>query len=254
VSDLKPSLLDRSLRLVRPRPVSSFKPPPRELAQGLWRIERRLAMPGGLTMPTHMTIVRLSSGGLLLHSPVELDDDTRRMIRALGEVEACLAPNSFHYLFLAAYAAEFPAAAVFLAPHLPERVSTLPRGPVLTDAPPPQWGGAIDQLVFGPVGSFTEVVLFHRPTATLVLTDLGFHMPAIDGLYNRLAWRLFGVPGRFGPSRTARLTLLRDRALASPYLKRIDAWDFRRILVAHGEPVERDAKAEFRRAYASYLA
>jgi hypothetical protein len=123
----------------------------------------------------------------------------------------------------------------------------------VTDEPPPEWRGSVDHLVYGPIGSFSEVVVLHRPTKTLVLTDLAFHMARIDGLYDRVGWRLFGVPPRFGPSRTARLTLLRDRAAARPFLQRISAWDFSRIVVAHGAPIEHAAAAEFRRAFARYL-
>jgi hypothetical protein len=71
--------------------------------------------------------------------------------------------------------------------------------------------------------------------------------------FDRLAWRLAGMPAGFGPSRTSRVFLLRDRDAAASFLERILAWPFRRILVAHGDVVDADAVGEFRRAFAPHL-
>lgn len=50
-----------------------------------------------------------------------------------------------------------------------------------------------------------------------------------------------------------RLTLLRDANGARPYLRKMLEKGFERIVVAHGEPVEADARKEFRRAFRAYL-
>ena len=57
----------------------------------------------------------------------------------------------------------------------------------------------------------------------------------------------------FGPSRTSRWTLLRDRA-AAPALKRILTWKFERIIVNHGEVLTHAGHEAFRRAYGPWLA
>ena len=102
------------------------------------------------------------------------------------------------------------------------------------------------------VGGVSEVVFLHRPSRTLILTDLAFNMVRLDGPYQRAAWRLFGVPASFGPSRTARLFLLRDRTVVNRFVEQVSAWRFDRMIVTHGEIVEQDATAEFRRAFARY--
>jgi hypothetical protein len=247
------SFLDRAFQRVKPSPVPGYAPPPRELAPGLWQLERRLRMPPAMTLPINTTIVRLASGGLAVISPPVPDAASVASLAALGRVEALVAPNSFHYVFAAAHLSHFPQAELYLAPGLAERVPGLPRATVLGETPPARWAAEIEQTVFGPVGAFAEVAFLHRPSATLVLTDLAFHMRVIDDPWNRIAWRLGGVPPRFGPSRTARLTLLRDPAAARPHLQRIARWDFRRILVGHGAPLENDAPGEYRRAFARYL-
>ena len=247
------SLIDLLMKPVKPWPMPEFAPPPRELAPGLWRIERKLRMPGALVLPVGMTVTRLPSGALFLHAPILLDDDVARALGALGPVAAVLAPNSFHYSFVAAYRSRFPSAELFAAPGLAERVPELPPATVVGASAPPEWEGELEPLLYGPIGSFSEVAVYHRPTGTLVLTDLAFHMTRFENALDRLGWKLLGVPPDFGPSRTARLTLLRDRAAARPFLQAMLERDVRRILVAHGDPVEANAAAEFRRAFRAYL-
>jgi len=247
------TLLDRLLQPVRPRPIASFAAPARELAPGLWRLERKLRMPGGLVLPVAMTIFRLPSGGLFLHSPIALDEEVGRTIESLGPVSVLLAPNSFHYVFIGDYVKRFPQARLFAAPGLTERAPALPPATVVGSEAFGAWEQAVEPILFGPIGSFAEVVVYHRASETLVLTDLAFNMVRYENTADRVGWRLFGVPPRFGASRTARFTLLRDPAAARPFLKRMLEKSFRRILVAHGDPVEGSAGEEFERAFRRYL-
>src|SRR5205085_8735459 len=133
-------------------PVADFAPPPRELATGLWRIERRVRLPGAMVLPAGMTIIRLPSGKLFLHSPLPLDEGISRALAALGEVSVMLAPNSFHYTFIADYIVRFPAAKLFLAPRLRSRIPSLPPAPEVDREAPSEWEEAVTPLVFGPVG------------------------------------------------------------------------------------------------------
>src|SRR5262245_975317 len=212
------SLIDRVLSLVNPVAARSFAPPMRRVDDEVWVVDRKLAFRGGLTLPIRMTVLRLPAGGLVLYSPIALDAEVATALRSLGPVEAVLAPSSFHYLFAADYLSTFSGARLFVAPGLPERVPSLPAATLLTAEPPPLWRGVIDQLVFGPIGGLSEVVVFHRPSRSLLLMDLAFNPQGIDGGYNRVVWRISGVPARFGPSRTARLTFLRDREFAGTFL------------------------------------
>jgi hypothetical protein len=228
------SLLDRLFRLGRPSVVRDFAPPPAELAPGVWSLERRLRMPGGPRLPARTTLLRLGSGGLLVVSPPPVEAGGLEDLDRLGVVEEVLAPNSFHYLNTRGFVARYPRARLRLAPALSQRVPGLPPGDELTDARPASWDGAVEHAILGPLRGLSEVALFHRPSATLVLTDLAFHIG-------------------FGPSRTARWFLLRDRRAAAAFLERVLAWPFRRVVVAHGEPLEAQDAGAFRRAFAPHL-
>jgi hypothetical protein len=246
------AILERLLPRVQPQSDPGFAPPPVAIAPELWSLERRVRMPGGVGLSTRTTLICLPSRGLLVVSPPALAPGGLEQVDALGPVEEILVPNSFHYLNARDFAARHPGAALRLAPGLQRRVPGLP-GEELAAAPA-SWRGSVEHLVLGPVRDVSEVALLHRPSATLVLTDLAFHLVRFESRLERVLWRLNGMPAGFGPSRTSRAMLLHDRAVAAPFLERLLAWPFERVLVAHGEPLERDAAAVFRRAFEAYLA
>jgi hypothetical protein len=211
-------------------------------------------MPGGVGLSTRTTVIRLRSGGLLVVSPPAVEAGGLESLDALGPVAEVFVPNSFHYLNAAGFAARHPNATLRVAPGLHARVPGLPAAEEVGSVAPAAWGGEVEPLALGPVGGNSEVALFHAPSATLILTDLAFHLVRFDRAFERIAWRLNGVPAGFGPARTSRLMLLRDRPLAATFLARVVAWPFERVLVAHGDPLAQDAAAVFRRAFARYLA
>jgi hypothetical protein len=241
-------------RLGRPTVVTGFAPPPVELAPGLWSLERRLRMPGGPGLPTRTTILRLGSGGLLVVSPPPVEAGGLEPLERLGAVEEVLVPNSFHYLNARGFLARHPGARLRLAPAIRQRVPDLPPGEELGEARPSSWAGVVEHAILGPVRGLSEVAIFHRPSASLVLTDVAFHMVRFESRLERAFWRLSGVPRAFGPSRTARWFLLRDRDAAAAFLARLLDWPFARVVVAHGEPLESGAADVFRRAFAPHLA
>jgi hypothetical protein len=251
--NVRRTLFERLLTPIRPKPVLGFAPPPTPIDDGLWILDRRLRMPGGLVLPTRTTIIQLRSRGLLIVSPPPVEVGGLEGIDHLGAVEETLAPNTFHHLHATAFHARYPDAKFRATPGLFARVGGLPRGEELTERAPASWTGDLVHEILGPVRGNSEVALFHRPSRTLVLTDVAFNMVEFPRRLDRLAWRLIGAPIGFGPSRTARRLLLRDRALASAFLARVLAWPFRRVLVAHGDALDVDAHAVLVKVFASHL-
>jgi hypothetical protein len=210
-------------------------------------------MPGGPRLPSRTTVVRLPSGRLLVVSPPPVEAGGLEHLDALGVVEEVLVPNSFHYVNAPGFLARYPRAILRVAPGLHQRVAGLPAGEEVAASAPASWGAGLEHLVLGPARGVSEIALFHRPSATLVLTDLAFHMVSYGSRVEQAFWRLNGVPAGFGPSRTARMLLLRNRPLAAAFLRRVLGWPFRRVLVAHGDPLEENAAVEFARAFAPHL-
>jgi hypothetical protein len=135
------SFFDWVASLATAKPDATFTPPPVAVADGIWALERRSAVILGMTLPCRSTLIRLASGGLLVHSPPPLDEAARAAFEKLGPVTAIIAPNSLHHSYVPENAMAFPGAQVFLAPGLAERISKLPQGPTLRTNP--TLGGAM---------------------------------------------------------------------------------------------------------------
>ena len=216
-----------------------------KLDEGLWvlRLPHRMM---GMELGTCSTLVRLASGGLAIISPGPFEEGDFENIEALGKVETLVAPNTFHHLFFLRAAERYPDAARFFAPGLAEKVGTLPAGEVLTDEAPALWRGALEQRRVR--GTLTNEVVFFQPRSrTLILTDLAFNIRS-GGFWTRLAMSLNGGFGRFGPTKMGRASI-RDAAAFEDSLRAITAWDFERIVVAHGEVVAEGGHEIFCRAF-----
>src|SRR5262245_10833879 len=76
---------------------------------------------GGVKLPlpftTRMTVVRLSTGDLFLHSPIKFTAGLANELLGLGAVRHLVSPNQFHYAHIGEWAKAFPDA-VSWAPSL----------------------------------------------------------------------------------------------------------------------------------------
>jgi hypothetical protein len=247
------SLLDRLVPAIVPKTIVTHAPAPAPIDTNLWTVERRSRMPGGPVLPTRTTVVGIGGGELLVVSPPPVECGGLEALDALGAVRHVVVPNAFHHLHARGFLERYPDAVFWAAPGLSRRVAGLPPATELAAGIATPWSHAVDHAVLEATDEVSEVAFFHRDSATLVLTDLAFHMTTFAGTFDRISWRLSGVPNGFGHSRTARMLLLRDRHAAKIFLERVLAWPFRRILVAHGDPVDHDAIGVFRRAFRGYL-
>lgn len=220
----------------------------RQLAPDLWVAERSFRN-GPFDVGARMTVVRLRGGGLFLHSPVELDRDLRAALAELGEVQAVVAPNRHHHLFVADYPAGYPDARIYAAPGLPLKRPDLKFAAELSDEAPDAWRSDLEQHFFRGAPFLNEVVFFHPASRTIVFTDLVFNKPRAQTLASRLLFGLMGATNHFGPHRLTRL-FMRDRTAARASLERVMRWDFDRVTVTHGEVLERGGREAVRTAFA----
>jgi hypothetical protein len=231
--------------------ASSDDAPLRPLADGLWVVERPQTF-YGLPVGTRMSVVRLSGDRLWLHSPVALGPALRAQLDALGRVSYAVAPNRVHHLYAGDVAKAYPGARLWIAPGLERKRPDLAHEAVLGDDAPPEWRGEIEQVFFRGRPYENEVAFFHRASRTLLLCDLAFHFGPRSAAPTRLLMKLLRSYGRLGPSKLDPL-LIRDRAAARASLERILAWDFDRVVVAHGDVQESGGRALLREGYAWLL-
>jgi hypothetical protein len=160
-----------------------------QVAENIWTFEQ----PQGffnVTTPIRMTVIRLADGRLWVHAPVAATRECRRLLDELGgEVAYIILPTTAfeHKVFVSGFARAYPKAKVWVCPgqwawpiNLPPpfRVDGYLRDdddPSRNRKPMP-WAKEIEQLLLQPpcigIGPANEVVFFHRPTKTLLVTDL----------------------------------------------------------------------------------
>ena len=204
----------------------------------------------GFHYPTRMAVIRLAGGELFVWSPVALTDGLRAEVDTLGEVRYLVAPNSLHHLFIADWKHAYPAARTYAAPGLRDKRRDIAFDANLGDAPASGWSNQIDQVLMQGNAITSEVVFFHRQSGTVIFADLIQQLPAdwFSGWRAMVAkWDLMlgnepSVPRKFRVAFT-------NRRAAREALERILAWPAEKVLMAHGTPVTRDARAFMRRAF-----
>jgi hypothetical protein len=149
---------------------------PKPIGEGIWIVDSGPLRAMGMPLPVRMTIIRLGSGELLLHSPVQFTAALAEEVKALGRVAHLIAPSIGHWTFLAEWQRAFPAARTWGVPGLRDRRQVRNAGVRidrdLEGLAPGDWSGELEQgLVAGGAG-FTEAYFFHAQSRTLVLTDL----------------------------------------------------------------------------------
>jgi hypothetical protein len=206
-------------------------------------------LPFGFRFPARMSALPLGGGTLALVSPIPIDDARAAAIAELGSVELLIAPNLLHHLYLEAAARRYSRARVLAPGRLRAKRPGLRIDGTLEQALPPELTAAVDVIPLDGAPRLDEFAFFHRATRTLVLTDLVFNITHPRGLLAHLLLFLGGCHGRLACSRALRL-LVENRAAARASVERLLALPFETLVVAHGEIIERDARARLEQALA----
>ena len=201
----------------------------------------------GLPITSRMTVIRLAGQRLLIHSPIPLSDHLREQLDSLGRVAFIVAPNLMHHLFLAEFASAFPDAIVYGPVGLGAKRPRLGAIRELPAEDSADWLPDLEHFAFEGIPAGNESVWFHRPSATLIITDL------VQWMDGDIPWSiktyalLTGVRRQLAVSRTVRM-LVRDRKAAAQSSERLLLWPFKRVVLAHNTIVDTDAHAQMARA------
>jgi glyoxylase-like metal-dependent hydrolase (beta-lactamase superfamily II) len=217
-------------------------------AEDLWSTEYEHPWQAGtVPIPVRTTVMRLRDGRLVLHSPGPITPALRAELAALGPVGFLVIPY-MHGKHAAEAAQAYPDAQLLAAPKPPAKRKDLAFHAALADQPPAAWAGQIEtHLLQG--FRLNEVLLLHRPSRTLVITDLCFNIHSSRYRWARIFFRLDGMWKRFGPSWIIRYLGPSDRAALRSSLVRVLQWDFERILPGHGDVIEHGGRAALRAAW-----
>jgi hypothetical protein len=233
-----------------------LQPALQPICDGLWTTDIMKSFPLGVRMPLRGTVVRLANGDLWVHSPTPLTPELGAAVDAQGPVRHLVGPSRLHHMSLGEWSARYPAAQLWATPELAKKRSDLSfAGTVPSAAPalPAPWAAEIEPLALDGAPGIGEAVFFHRASRTMICTDLLFNIRRPATAVTGFLLTLMGTKGRFAMSRVWR-RYRKDRAALKASVERLLAWDFTRVIPAHGDVFEAaDARDATRAALAWML-
>lgn len=196
----------------------------------------------GMNIGRTVSIIRLQSGQLIIHSTARFSDEQKAGILALGEPAWIVEASNLHDTFSEAGAQAFPRSSYLVPEKFPQKSGI--RTSCLTD-PPREWKGELDVVCINGMPNVNEHIVFHRDSKTLIVADLLFNIPPDADAWTRHCFRLVsGLKCQPGFDRLVRL-FIKDRNAFEHSLKRLLTFDFENLIVSHGTPIQGNAKQIF---------
>ena len=202
----------------------------------------------GLEFGARLTIARLHDDSLWVHAPFAISDADESAIREQGEVSHIVVPNNFHFKEIGEFTRRFPDAQLWVVPALATKMDDIPHLPL--HSLPPSWGAQFDGILFDAALGYQEWVLCHGATRTLIVTDLVLNIPRPHNPLGRIVGAVLDEGRGCKTSRFIRAAIYggRDLKRAREQVNQILRWDFKRLIMAHGDIIPRDGKRALRRA------
>jgi hypothetical protein len=195
-----------------------------------------------MTLPRRITVVRLSDNRLVIFNAIALDEGEMRRLEDFGAPAFLIVPNDHHRMDSKIWKDRYPALQVIAPPGARQAVEQV----VPVDSTEAEFGDPSVRLVIVPGTGEREAALeIRRPGGfTLVVNDVIGNIRDAHGFGGWLLKRM-GFAGEAphvpGP---VRLNMVEDKAaLRRQFLAWANDDALRRILVAHGEPIEEDPQA-----------
>ena len=211
-----------------------------KLADEIWIFDGDTVQFLGLPFSTRMTVVRLSNGGLWVHSPISLTNSIKAQLQKLGSVAYLIAPNHLHHLFLPEWIDHYPDVGVYGTNEVIKKRDDLVFTGSLNDELNWPWAGDIDQELFSGSPLMEECVFFHKGSETLIVTDLveNFSGKSFNYWQKGVA-KGVGILAPHGKTPLDwRLSFMFGKADARHHLDKVLAWNPKTLVMAHGEIVK----------------
>jgi len=216
---------------------------------GMLTVEGRIKMPL-MDLPRRMTVVRLHDSRLVVWSAIALDDAAMATFEAFGRPAFLVVPNDHHRLDAKAWKNRYPELKVIAPEGAREKIADV----VAVDTTSPDFGdpGVTFVTVPGTRAHEAALVVRRERGTTLVLNDLVGNIRAASGIDGWLL-RLAGFAGDDAQiPRVVKMALVKDAAdLRAQLLEWAELPGLRRIIVSHGDPIEREPQRTLRDLAAS---
>ena len=217
---------------------------PLPLSGNLWLLAYPLKMLGA-DLRRNVTLIRLRSGKVVIHSTAAFTPHDVAAIRALGEPGWLLDGILRHDTFAREGRAAFPGIP-YLAPEGFSEVVGFATTPIVPA--PGEWEGELLALEIQGAPKARDTALLHVPSSTLILTELVFNFGGDEPIWTRMLLRV-AVGGKYHPGMSRPVKAgINDQTAFQSSLATILGWDFDRVIVWHGDVIEREGKAKLRGA------
>lgn len=214
-----------------------------EFGDEIWTMDGDTVHMFAIPFATRMTIIRLESKGLWVHSPIMPTPERIDEVRALGDVEHIVAPNRLHSLGVEPWQRLFPKATVWVSPRFTESHSDISVDCVFHECCETGWESDVEHLLFAGNVYLDEVVFLHHKSGTVIMTDLiQRHVPSRNSVVWRMVKRSAGVLGEEGGVSLDLKASFVDTARAMQSKEALLSWDFDQLIIAHGYCVHENAK------------
>ncbi|BAE63612.1 hypothetical protein AFCA_009883 [Aspergillus flavus] len=217
------------------------------------------------------TLVKLASGAIAVFSPVSLTPEVREAISSLGgHLKYIAALDLEHHINITSWKEAYPDAEIIAPEGLYEKRQS---NPEYKDTPfqhvfrkenhgqqkiSEEFDSEFEtEYVYGHPSR--ELVFLHKRSRTLIEADLLFNLPAREqysktgesatsGLLTKIISPLLSTnaPATWQKRFVWYILSSGDRKAFNESVRRIDKWDFNRLIPCHGDVVESGAKGVFR--------
>lgn len=218
------------------------------IANGLWEHDHPFRLARVFELGHRMTVIRLSGGGLAVHSPTPWSPDLAAELEQLGPVRFVLVPSTMHNLFLEAWSDRYPDARFLAVPGFAKRYPQLRCDGLLVTGCEELSEEEFRVRTLDGMPGIHETAVLHVTSRSLIVADLVFNIGRDVSFLTSVLLRATSAYGGMGVSRLFRY-VIKDRAAFRRSLDEILAWDFDRIVVGHGRIVETAGPDRLRAAY-----
>ena len=217
----------------------------RELDERLVTVEGVIPMPLG-KFPRRMTVIGLSRGRSAIFSAIALGEAAMRKVEQVGAPAFLIVPNGHHRLDTRAWKGRYPKIRVLCPPGAKTAVDEA----VKVDATTNVFGDKAVrfEVVDGTGRGEAALVVRRKAGTTLILNDVLANVGHPKGLGAKVMARLFGF-GVKRPQvpRVVKKMLVDDAAaLARQFRAWADDEQLRRIIVSHGDVIDREPRRVLR--------
>jgi len=217
------------------------------LAENLWMLRYPLKALGA-DLRRNVSIIRLASGDLVIHSTGPFTAEDLTEISGLGRPAWLVDSMLRHDTFAKEGRTAFPNLP-YLAPpgfSMQEECSTIPLLPA-----PIEWGEELLVLEVRGMPDFKEHLFFHPSSRTLIVADLAFNFGAHEPWWTELLLKAAvgseHHPGMSKPFKAA----VKDEGAFRDSMAQMLAWDFDRVVVGHGDVLETGGHGKLARMLAA---